>query len=320
MSPEAVDEIIACLPQGRTLFHYFKDRYALLLLSMMIDGPSKISEVKSGPLGKLLSRPRVQEVLASSGSGEIDPDVLTNHWPVTDREALQTYRLTLGRWGSTKRSQSQQTTRKQMNLVLQLNFSNVHNERYEALLRPQEDDVFQSYGHPVAGGNIKTLAWSRLDVDLARGEALIEEIQTDWIRYADWALANAQSRANQGRDVEEYLRWQGLGSDLDALKTYANETLRVYRSTWDEAILAAAIWFLRVELGIRSIFYHDFVAGTKLKGIYGGVPPKSLYTTLPKKFCFRHGHPGPQLMYEMKTALHKKMRKQQEIVFWHLQL
>lgn len=319
MSPEAVDEIIACLPQGRTLFHYFKDRYALLLLSMVMDGSLKVSEIKSGPFAKLLARPRVQEVLSGSGSGQINPEIFENHWPTTEPEALQTYRLTLGRWGSSKRSESQQTTRKQMNLVLQLNFSNAHNERYQALLKPQED-VFQYYGHPIAGGNIKTLAWSRLDVDLERGEALIEEIQTDWIRYADWALSNAQSYANRGDNVESFLRLHGIEADLDALKTYANDTLQVYRATWDEAILAAAIWFLRAELGIRSIFYHDFQAGTKLKGIYGGGPPRSLYTTLPKKFCFQHGHPGPQFMYELKTAMHKKMRKQQEITFWHLQL
>jgi hypothetical protein len=35
MDKHIAEEIIACMPQGRTLFYYFKDRYALLLFSRL---------------------------------------------------------------------------------------------------------------------------------------------------------------------------------------------------------------------------------------------------------------------------------------------
>ena len=62
---------------------------------------------------------------------------------------------------------------------------------------------------------------------------------------------------------------------------------------WDEAMLAATLWFLRVELGIRWIFYHTFETGNWLKDMIRSKPPRSLYTDLPKQFCFQETYNPP---------------------------
>ena len=75
----------------------------------------------------------------------------------------------------------------------------------------------------------------------------------------------------------------------DKMQQY-REALRPYAKVWDEAMLTAALCFIRRELGIRDVFYHSYDTGNRLKGIeryyHLGKPPRYLYTELPKKFCF----------------------------------
>lgn len=47
---------------------------------------------------------------------------------------------------------------------------------------------FNYCGHPVSRQR-NTLAWARLDLDLNSATALIEEIQSDWIRDVVWPEA-----------------------------------------------------------------------------------------------------------------------------------
>ena len=57
MKYEEAREIIACLGRQRTLFHYFKDRYACLLLADLVGEGRAIREVREHPFGRLLNRP-----------------------------------------------------------------------------------------------------------------------------------------------------------------------------------------------------------------------------------------------------------------------
>ena len=57
MDRRLVNEIRACLPQDRTKFHYFKDRYAFLLLGYATREPTTVARLKSGPFGQLLGKP-----------------------------------------------------------------------------------------------------------------------------------------------------------------------------------------------------------------------------------------------------------------------
>ena len=88
---------------------------------------------------------------------------------------------------------------------------------------------------------------------------------------------------------------------------YFQQALRPHLKMWDEATLFAAVWFIRYELGIKKIFYHTYEGGNLLKGLEGWPPPRSLYTKLPRKFCFQETSETPEFV---EKRLPRKMRKQ----------
>lgn len=273
MRLEEAKEIIACLPAGKTRFYYFKDRYALLLLGLFVESPKAKRDVKASGLGRLLEKPTVRAAIRRATPPLLSAEVFEGYWP-GDYEC---YLLTLGTWGSKNRHRDQ-VSRPGYNLVLQLNFSSRHDEPYTRLLQPDERHPYEYSLHPVNGKQLRTLAWSRLDVDLDAGEALIEEIQTDWIRGALSDRRLADQRAD------------------DNVVRYVDEVLAPHIPVWDEAMLAATIWFLRRELGISTIFYHTYESGAALKRIRYGRPPRSVYTRLPRKFCFAETASKPSFL------------------------
>jgi hypothetical protein len=306
MKIEQITEIIDILPQGRTIFYYFKDRYALELLSWYI-GPGKtVREIKESPYRGLLHKPILRPLLVSLPSGCLTPGILQSIWP---RET-EAYLLTLGQWGEKGSRWDRsyyQTSRAGVNLVLQLNFSGKHNQRYYSLIKPDEYHPFDSYGHPVNTTGRHTLAWARIDLDLDDGEALIEEIQTDWIRDAmddlAWLERKWRRYRQVGIDPQQTANWNRYRK----LVYYVKDVLHPHVKMWDEAMLTAAIWFLRQELGLRRIFYHTFASGNQLKGFTSDHPPRSLYTTLPRKFCFQQTHQYPHfLRHSLKKKIQKK--------------
>ena len=74
---------------------------------------------------------------------------------------------------------------------------------------------------------------------------------------------------------------------VNTAENYVKKSLAPYFKMWDEAALTAAINFVMDELGIRRIYYHTFVTGNALKKIRHSYPPRSLYTDLPRKLCFK---------------------------------
>lgn len=281
MKRAELKEILRCLPKYRTRFYYFKDRYALLLLNLAIAGETSKKELGATQFSKLLDKSVVKEILAQCRGRALSGQDFDAYWPCR----YECYFLTLGIWGS-KEGHWDQTSRKGHNLVLQLNFSSKHDDPYRKLVDPEDDRPFEFYGHPVAKAPYHTLAWSRLDIDLTRGEALIEEIQNDWIREALWARRMAV------RDRGPNYYW---GSKLqnDWVIRYVDSNLRQHEGIWDEAMLAATLWFLRKEIGIRTIYFHTHETGASLKKISGRLPPRSLYTKLPRKFCFTETRESP---------------------------
>jgi len=71
MKKETAKEIIACLPRDKTLFHYHKDRYAVLLLAEVARQGTTVAELKRSVYGRLLSRPLIRNVVQKSVNGEI---------------------------------------------------------------------------------------------------------------------------------------------------------------------------------------------------------------------------------------------------------
>jgi hypothetical protein len=274
MNTETINFIRSVLPRGRTLFYSFPDRYALLLLEHAMNREEySISRLKSSRFAPLLEKKIVKEILSRQGSGKLKPETLKEWWP----SRPEVYRLTLGTWPELDEKPGKswsQVTRWGWNLVLQLNFDSSHKRRLEELVPDWEDLVAYS-DHPIAEGDELTLAWSRIDLDLDTGEALIEEVQSDWVR-------DVKSIA-----VEEN------GDHNEAWNQYFEDVLLPETRRWAETMLTATLWFLLNEIGIRSIFYHTFESGSKLKHIREWQPPRSLYTDLPKKFCFETTHNGP---------------------------
>ena len=305
MEQAQLDEIIGCLPKGRTLFPYFKDRYALLLLSYFVDRGKPVRAVKQSRFRGLLDKPLLKRTTRTLPNARLTPDALGAVWP----EAYEVYRLTLGAWGARSYWEQDwyQTSRPGKNLVLQLNFSSKHNRSYYRLIRPRREHPFQWTCHPVSKKAL-TLAWARLDVDLDAGVALIEEIQNDWIREALWYkwLLGPRCRVNARRRRRAlYGLFSKADANVDRLHAYVDRVLKPHIDLWDEAMLTATLWFLREELGIRRIFFHTFDSGLRMKGMRYGRPPRSLYSRLPRRFCFEETDEVPAFL-----MAHRRVRKE----------
>lgn len=292
MNMQEIDSLRTLLPAGRTLFPYFKDKYSLQLLAYALPRPTAVAALREHAAAQLLQKPLVRSVLAGCG-GTLSREQLQL---VPAAQQAEHYTLSLGVWGDA-RQRAPQTSRRGANLVLQLNFNRGHSREFERLVRPVDGlDPFNYRGHPVlgnAGGERRyTLAWARLDVDFDHGEALIEELQSDWLRRAGRARDNALSM-----DAERFARLHrgGFGGHPADIVRYHDQVLAPHRAMWDEALLAATLFFLREELGIAGIWMHSPQSGVLLKDIrYGAAPPVSLYRGLPQRFCFRAraGLPG----------------------------
>ncbi|MEM8984559.1 MAG: hypothetical protein AAGC71_16130 [Pseudomonadota bacterium] len=288
------EEIIACLPSGRTPFWYFRDRYAVLLLAWADDLIDKRS-IQRSAFAQLLHKDVVKAVLAQHRSREIPKDAFENHVGASP----QCYTLTLDTWGSNTHDEFVQTTRRGYNVVLQLNFPANHDQAYRRYIDPHGTHPFAAYEHPVVRERQNTLAWARLDIDLDNREALIEEIQSDWLRMANWY------RPRDGDvDVANFY-WNESANLADVMQYYTEELPR--HENWDETMLAAAIWFLRRELGIRTVYYHTHESGAALKRTDDCKPPRSIYSRLPRRFCFRPTDKRPTFMRRrIRTSCSKR--------------
>ena len=285
-----VQEIIDCLPRGRTPFYYFKDRYALMLMRLAFEKPVSKGDIREAGLGRLLEKPIVKAVMGARGSGVVAPEICDYFWP----DDYRSYSLQLGWWGSQDR-ECDQISRGGYNLVLRLNFSLRHTGRYHHLVDPEGNYPFENWSHPISRGKQRTLAWSRMDIDMRRGEALIEESQTDWLRDALQARRRAEKYR---RSIMLYGRRVMSANVIE----YVDNVLGPHMKVWDEAMLAATIWFLRAEIGVSRIYYHTHESGAALKRILYCKPPRSLYTALPKRFCFQPTDERPAMFAGYRKA------------------
>ena len=310
MDLQAAQAILA-RKKRRAVFRYFKNRYAFLLLARgAIDG-HRISEVRKGPFSRLLQKPEVREFVGDRGDGVISVNALEYAW----REPWCSFVLDLDLWGGGWGTW-QQTSRHGYNLALQLNFSNAHGASYRELCRPRSDHVFNYYGHPVAKRKRRqlyrdTLAWARIDVDFGTGEALIEEIQSDWVRKAKRALAcvdRVERREHSRLPID-------CAGSPENIKRYLTSIFPAHGECWDEAVLAAAIVFIRDDLRIPNIYFHTADSGAVVKRIRGAHPPRSLYTTLPRKFCFAKTDQAPKFL--LRTSRFRRLLRKVKQLHWH---
>ena len=287
-------EIVDCLPRGRTLYRYIKDYFAVEMLQRETDRHQvrRLAELKRGRYARLLQKPLVKSIVADCGGGELAPgfDARWDH-------NHETYVLTLGWWGGMNYYRQRQTSRPGYNLVLLLNFNRRHDRMYQACIG-EDFDVFRYKGHPNARER-STMAWARMDIDLEGDEALIEEIQTDWLRMTRGLRIRAQLARRCGR---ESFRFRDHEIRVDRAQRYLDQEIARHESLWSEVTLAATIGFLFDEVGIGRIYYHTEHTGAAIKHIRGYLPPRSLYTRLPRQFCFDRVDESPGFLQRDKLA------------------
>ncbi len=306
MDIKIAKEVIECLPQDKTAFNYYKDRYAAFILSQVLlqarDKSCRVSDLKQSNYSGLLNKPMIKEIVARSGNGILRQEELDLLWP----ESSEPFILTLDTWGHGQRSWDQ-VSRSGHNLVLQLNFSNKHDSLFRKLVNPDDEHCFRYYDHPVMRQGERdlfreTLAWARIDFDFNTNEALIEELQTDWLRIASYRLKEIE---DSSRPFYVY----GTNTTRERLKTYLESVLETYGKIWDEAMLTASIQFICQELGIDNIYIHTPGTGAAVKRIKYRQPPRSLYTSLPRKFCFSQTDQAPEFLCQSRAfrKLEKKL-------------
>lgn len=297
MKLDELEEIVACLPQERTLFNYAKDWYAVQLLKYSLDQPQAVHRIKQSNFGKLLNKPQLKAWLGSLGSSTLSREQLSMLYP----EKAEAFRLTLDRFDWTQTSRKGKDS---WNLVLQLNLNNADACYMEKHLPERDHDPFERCWHPINEGRNRTLAWARIDLDLNLGEALIEEVQNDRIRETLWWLDYA--RRNKLKDV----RYRRLKIPVKFFENYWEQHIKTYAKVWDEAMLSAAIFFIREELGIRDIFYHTPESGSCYKGDGAGGAPRSIYSKLPERFCFEKTDTMPSFLQKKRKKIQKKSTEQ----------
>lgn len=313
MKKQELEEIIACLSRDRTLYYYCKDRYVASLLRYFFSTGVSVGEIKRSQAAQLLRKPAVQQYLSRWGSGFLSTEGMDAFWP----HEAEAFILTVGKWGDGSWGWDQ-TSRPGYNLVLHLNLSEKHNRAFRRLLRPKQDGLFNGCGHPTLQRGERdyfreTLAWARIDLDFSSNEALIEEIQTDWVRGAH-RLLDCAERGHFPRFLANRINCKHEDVIL-----YVQEVLDKYANVWDEAMLSATIHFIREELGISNVYYHTFETGRVLKRIRWTQPPRSLYTKLPRRFCFEQVDDVPTFL-KKERVVRRSLKKLVKPASFRLQL
>ena len=290
MEKEYATDILACLPHTRSQFEYFSDYYVVQLLNYAIEERASIAQLRRSKLSRLLNNPILKHVLSNAGDGVISSERL---WPAL-AHSPEKFLLTVGLWGGEKERCWHQTSRNGYNLVLRLNFNSGHDQQFRRLMAPITNCAFNGYSHPVLGPKERsyfreTLAWARLDVDLESGQALVEEIQSDWVRRVkDTERRLKRWEASSRPKTEPKRFWiPSCETTPEQAREYIDKVFTPFRNIWDQAMLSAVLHFVIDELGLDDLWYHTWQTGSALKGIeMDWAPPRSLYSRLPRQFCF----------------------------------
>jgi hypothetical protein len=295
MHPHDVAAILRAEGSAPIPFAYRKGDYALQLLLLAIGGGRSIAALRQGRFARLLEKPELRQVLACS-RGLLAPERLSRALS----EPRESFPLTLSRWGCGESrardyaSAYYQTSRAGQNVVLQLNFPTTHDRAYRRLIEPRDEQPFVYTSHPARDSEPFTLAWVRLDVDLDAAEVLIEEVQCDWVRNARYFGRLADEWLSEGEPAALPFDAE-LGGTAPRVRVYLEQVLAPYAALWAECALAAAIAFVYERLGLRRIFFHTFESGILMKRLRSE-PPRSLYTDLPRQFCFRETRTAPRVL------------------------
>ncbi len=324
MDFETINMIRRVLPRDMP-FPYYADRESAWLLAQLMRGDASVAELRGQTAGKLLDRPLLKPLIAGCGGRLRQRDVLAlahadkaMDWRDVSPTSLaaldpvyamnwQDFTLSFAAWGSKRDWRYNQLSRPGGNLVVQLGFPTEHAQVFGRYFDRTMRRKLEYAGHPIRKDGPPTLAWARLDIDLDTGTALVEEVQCDWLRFVRW---EKMRRARTGAQERE----------MRVLIAYEQALLRHYAKSWPRVMLLAALYLLREELGVRDVWMHQHHAGAVLKNVEGGLPPRSLYTDLPRAFCFAPTRDVPVFLERPRRRHLAHLRKAGKPVFWRLRL
>jgi hypothetical protein len=290
-------------------------------------GDMTVRALKASPWAKLLDRPLVKPVVAAGGGvlrradmaalaeGEalLAPDHEVYRGPAA-AAALDAataewhdYEITLSEWGVGRRPEYAQLSRAGGNLVVQLGMPSGHMAIMARHIDPADRWKYEDDFHPIRTEGRPTLAWVRLDIDLGSGVALIEEVQSDWIRNVE----------NELHD----LRYSDARShELRSLQAYHAALIGAYAKSWPRVALLAALMLLRDRLGIREVWMHQPEMGRVLKHIDFDGPPRSLYSDLPRRFAMRPVKALPMMLQPRHGRVPRVARRASGPLMWRLDI
>ncbi|MEM1412043.1 MAG: hypothetical protein AAGH19_06755 [Pseudomonadota bacterium] len=293
MNTRELREVLPALERRVDLYPYRKDNYCLQLLRYGHGPSAAIAELRNGAFGRLMDKPAMRRLAGRCGNGRMD---LAQQ--AMDDGTEYVFRLSYGLY----RGEGPwcQVSRPGYQLVVQLNFPQAHDVAYREKVKPRHHGPFAFDGHPVNRSGLNTLAWARIDLDPFCGEALVEEVQTDWLREAGDLRKTARTcKGRKGLRWEQARQWLDFGTDLDAVIDYITSDLAPFHGLWQEALLSACLWLLIERLGYRRVYMHSWETGKVLKRCS---PPRSLYSQLPRKFAMRPVAYGPGLVLAQRQA------------------
>ncbi len=157
------------------------------------------------------------------------------------------------------------------------------------------NDSGRMAGHPWADNQI---GWARLELDEENKIILVDEIQSDHMN----ALGRIARHRYSGYNTYMKDKWKLSNDEINVVVKKLKGMIKSFPDLMTEAISA----FAKAN-GFKKLYWHTYESGRKLKG--AGTPPKSLYTTVPKRNYFKPTDERPfDLEGEFLTRLARKMR------------
>lgn len=319
MDKSLAHRLLHYIGHERRLAYYWPGREASLLLRLAFPQGARIADIKRSRFAPLLQRPSVKPVMAAAGDGVLHGEAL-DVWPVDAFWFCHTLGFKL--WGDSKKgaARHKQVSRPGFSLALLVNFSGAHDARYREIFGRDAAAYFTDRWHPHESGSGRmTCAWVRIDIAPETGEALIEEVQTDWLRNA----ARRYDHACEERDAGEpqarlYVR-RNTYVEADRLIRYWEEAAGPHQTVWKEAALSAAVSFLVETVGVRILYMHTASTGARVKRIDGTPPPRSVYEDLPRRFCFERTRMAPRFLLDEVSKPMRRFLKSGDAEFWRHQ-
>lgn len=321
MKTKDITTLLRGLPRTVS-YAYYRGREDAWLLAHLMPGDARVSELRDMGLGKFLNRPLIRPVVAGCGGTLRLKDILAlayaTHaldWkdlsPAAEAQLNAIYgetwldfELSFTVWGEEDSFAWQQTSRPGRNLVVQLGFPSDHAVLMGRYLSTEARKAFEFAAHPIRLKGRPTLAWARVDFDPNTGVVLIEEVQSDWLRFVRdevERLADLHPRSRETRTAKLY---------EDALRAQ-------YEKLWPKVMLLVTLEVMRDHVGCSEFYMHRPETGVVLKNIYGRKPPKSLYTSLPKSFGFQTTSHIPAFLGKRHREVRRKVGPGKP-VFWRM--